>query len=68
MQMRYASRRKPVVAYVDAGGEGRNCEECRRASALLLFPGLKALPGPWLLLLAGTCTFVAIRALEMGPF
>jgi hypothetical protein len=53
-----------------AGGEcsreGRDCERSRRVTALLLFPRLNARPGAWLLLLAGVCSFVAIRALEMA--
>lgn len=46
--------------------EGRDCERSRRISALLLFPRLDALPGPWLVLLAATCTYVAVRALELA--
>lgn len=55
-----------------AGGEssreGRDCERSHRLTVLLLFPRLNARPGPWLLLLTGVCSFVAIRALEMAPF
>lgn len=58
----------PRAARLDASGEGRNCELSRRLTALLLFPRLDARPGAWLLFLAGVCTFVAVRALEMGPF
>ena len=48
--------------------EGRDCERSRRISTLVLFPGLDALPGPWLVLLAATCTYVAVRALELSAF
>lgn len=46
--------------------EGRNCELSQRITTLLLFPRLDAVPGPWLLLLAATCSYVAIRALELA--
>jgi hypothetical protein len=51
-----------------ASGEGRGCELSRRATALVLFPRLDAIPGPWLLLLAATFTFVTVRTLELGIF
>jgi len=35
---------------------------------VLLFPRLNARPGRWLLFLAGVCSFVAIRALELVRF
>lgn len=49
-----------------SSGEGRDCELSRRMTALLLFPGTGARPGPWLLFLASVCTYVAVRALELG--
>lgn len=55
-------------ARLGASEEGRNCERSRLLTALVLFPRLDARPGAWLLFLAGVCTFVAVRALEMGPF
>lgn len=61
----YAASRAARLA---ASGEGRNCELSRRLTTLVLFPRLDARPGAWLLFLAGVCTFVAVRALEMGPF
>ena len=48
--------------------EGRDCELSRRITALLLLPRLDATPGPWLLLLTAVCSFVAVRALELGIF
>ena len=48
--------------------EGRDCDLSRRITALLLFPRLDALPGAWLVLLAATCTYVAVRALELATF
>ena len=56
------------AARLGTPGEGRDCELSRRLTALVLFPRLDARPGAWLLFLAGVCTFVAVRALEMGPF
>jgi len=53
---------------VDAPGEGRQCEQSRKLTALLLFPRLDARPGRWLLFLTGVCAFVVIRALELGQF
>lgn len=51
-----------------APGEGRDSEMSRRITALLLFPRLDARPGAWLLFLTAVCTFVAVRALELGQF
>jgi hypothetical protein len=48
--------------------QGRDCESSRRATARVLFPLRDARPGAWLLLLAAACSFVAVRALELGPF
>jgi hypothetical protein len=53
---------------MDTSREGRDCDLSRRLTALLLFPRLNALPGPWLLLLTAVCSFVAIRALELAQF
>jgi hypothetical protein len=53
---------------MDAPGEGRECEQSRRLTALLLFPRLDGRPGRWLLFLVGVCAFVAVRALELGRF
>ena len=53
---------------VESSREGRDCELSRRVSALLLFPRLNSLPGPWLLVLVGACSYVAIRALELAQF
>ena len=50
----------------DASGEGRDCELSHRITALLLFPRLDARPGAWLVFLTAVCTFVAVRALELG--
>jgi hypothetical protein len=52
----------------ESSREGRDCELSRRLTALLLFPRLDARPGPWLLFLLSVCSFVAIRALELGTF
>ena len=52
----------------ESSREGRDCELSRRLTAVLLFPRLELLPGAWLLLLAATCTFVAVRALELAGF
>jgi hypothetical protein len=56
------------AARLAASREGRDCERSHRITAQLLFPRLDARPGAWLLFLASVCTFVAVRALEMGPF
>jgi hypothetical protein len=70
MQVPFAPRRPalPQGGSVDSAREGRDCERSRRLTALLLFPRLDARPGAWLLFLAGVCSFVAIRALEMAQF
>jgi hypothetical protein len=47
--------------------QGRDCELSRRVTARVLFPR-DGRPGAWLLLLAAVCSFVAVRALELGPF
>ncbi len=52
----------------ESSREGRDCERCHRLTVRMLFPRLDAIPGPWLLFLAGLCSFVAVRVLEMGPF
>jgi len=48
--------------------EGRDCEGSWRLTVLLLFPRLDARPGPWALLLAAVCGYVAVRILESGGF
>jgi hypothetical protein len=53
---------------VAASREGRDCDRSHRLTVLLLFPRLDALPGPWLLFLTAVCSFVAVRALELGHF
>ena len=53
---------------VESCREGRDSELSRRVTALLLFPRLNAMPGPWLLVLVGACSYVAIRALELAQF
>lgn len=69
MQLPFAPRRTALPGgRVDSSREGRDCDLSRRLTTLLLFPHLDARPGPWLLLLAGVCSFVAIRALEMAQF
>ena len=61
--------RRPVIDGAGACREGRDSELARRVTALLLFPRGEARPGSWLLLLAVTCTYVAVRALELvSPF
>lgn len=62
--------RRPALSdgRVESAHEGRDCELSRRVTALLLFPRLNALPGPWLLVLVGACSYVAIRALELFQF
>ena len=59
---------RPVVpdGHGVSSREGRDCERSRRVTALMLFPGNGARPGPWLLLLASVCTYVAVRAFELG--
>ena len=61
----FSIRRQPAFGM---SREGRDCELSRRISALLLFPHRRAVPGPWLLFLTSVCTFVAVRALELGHF
>ena len=70
MQLPFAPRQSalPTGAYAECSREGRDCETSHRLTVLLLFPRLNALPGAWLLFLAGVCSFVAVRALEMGHF
>jgi hypothetical protein len=63
--------RQPALsegAYVESSREGRDSQCCQRITALLLFPRLDARPGPWLMFLTAVCSFVAVRALEMGHF
>jgi len=55
-------------ADIEMSRQGRDCESSRRATARVLFPLRDARPGAWLLLLAAACSFVAVRALELGPF
>jgi hypothetical protein len=45
------------------GGEGHECEACRRATADLLLPGGR--PGGWLLLLAAVCVVVLCLAIAL---
>jgi hypothetical protein len=52
----------------DCSREGRDSELSHRITALLLFPRLDARPGGWLLFLAAVCSYVAVRALELGHF
>jgi hypothetical protein len=59
--------RRPVLDGAASCREGRDSDLSRRMSALLLFPRCDARPGAWLLLLAATCTYVAVRALELIP-
>ena len=70
MPLPFAPRRTalPEGAYAESSREGRDCDTSHRLTVLVLFPRLNALPGPWLLLLAGVCSFVAVRALEMAHF
>jgi hypothetical protein len=53
---------------LESSREGRDCDRSHRLTVLLLFPRLDFRPGPWLLFLTGVCTFVALRALEIGHF
>lgn len=61
--------RRPAVPGGPAASsrEGRDCELSHRLTVQLLFPRFTR-PGPWLLFLAAVCSFVAVRALEMGRF
>lgn len=71
MQLPLAPNRTPLLRGAceeECPREGRNCDRCHRLTAVLLFPRLNARPGRWLLFLAGVCSFVAIRALELVRF
>jgi len=59
-------RRAVPAGRSDFSREGRDCERSRRVTSLVLFPRGDAVPGAWLLVLAATCTFVAVRALELA--
>jgi hypothetical protein len=52
----------------ESSREGRDCDLSHHLTALLLFPRLDARPGGWMLALAATCTYVAVRALELSLF
>jgi hypothetical protein len=68
MRVPFLTRRRPASAGSrETSREGRDCELSHRLTVLLLFPRF-SLPGPWLLFLAGVCSFVAVRALELGRF
>jgi hypothetical protein len=64
MQVPFTPRR-PVIDGAAPCREGRDSELARRTTALVLFPRSEAAPGAWLLLLAASCTYVAVRALEL---
>ena len=67
MQPPFTPHRRAVPAgRHEFAREGRDCELSRRVTPLVLFPRGDAVPGAWLLLLAATCTFVAVRALELA--
>ncbi|MBE7366666.1 hypothetical protein [Ramlibacter pallidus] len=67
MQRLFAPRQTAYTGgRMDTPREGRDSELSRRITVLLFFPRLDATPGPWLLFLASVCTFVAVRALELG--
>ncbi len=68
MRPPFANRRSVLDGFAVSSREGRDCELAQRVTALLLFPRLDARPGAWLLLVAATCTYVAVRALELSPF
>ena len=69
MPLPLSSQRTAVqVGRLESSREGRDSELSWRMTVLLLFPRLDARPGPWLLFLAGVCSFVALRALELGHF
>ena len=70
MQVPFAPRQPvlPQRAGLGSSRQGRECERSHRLTVLLLFPRLDARPGPWLLLLAAVCSFVALRCLEIGHF
>ena len=48
--------------------EGRDSEACRFATRRVLFSRQGLVPGAWIVLLAATCTFVAVRALSLPLF
>ena len=61
--------RRPVIDGAGSCREGRDSELARRTTALLLFPRREGGPGAWLLLLAASCAYVAVRSLELAaPF
>lgn len=64
MHVRFTPRRT-VIDGTGSCREGRDSELARRVTALLLFPRRETSPGAWLLLLAASCTYVAVRALEL---
>jgi hypothetical protein len=67
MQRPFAHHRTALPGVgMHSSREGRDCDLSRRLTALLLFPRLDATPGAWLLLLTAVCSFVAVRALELG--
>jgi hypothetical protein len=69
MQLPLPSRNTALrVGRMDASREGRDSDLCWRTTVQLLFPRLDARPGPWLLFLAGVCSYVAVRTLELGIF
>jgi hypothetical protein len=69
MQLPFAPHRTALPGgRLESSREGRDCPISWRLTTLLLFPRLDARPGPWLLILTGVCSFVAIRALELGHF
>ena len=68
MRRLFAPRQTALPGGCASAGEGRNCELSHRITALLLFPRLDARPGAWLVFLSAVCTFVAVRALEIGRF
>jgi hypothetical protein len=53
-----ARRCVEVASAPPQGGEGRDCEECRKATAELVLP--QGRPGGWLLLLAACCALVIV--------
>ena len=57
--------RRPVFDGAAPCREGRDSELARRTTALVLFPRSVAAPSAWLALLAASCTYVAVRALEL---
>lgn len=64
----FFTRRPVLTDAAGASNEGRDSVVSQRITALLLFPRLDGRPGGWLLLLAAACTYVAVRALELGTF